>query len=144
MSSYHLSQRSWNALQGVHPDLIAVVRRAIAITPIDFLVLEGRRTEQRQRALVDAGASRTMRSRHLTGHAVDIAPYLNGNVAWDWPLYHTLAKSIKRAGKQLKVPLEWGGDWLSMKDGPHWQLPRGHYPGDVPWDEDENNRQVTA
>ncbi len=125
--SFRLSRRSLDRLQGVHPDLVRVVQRAIRITPIDFVVLEGLRTEARQRELVAAGASRTMRSRHLTGHAVDIAPWV-GTVRWDWPLFDQLAPAIKQAASEEGVPVTWGGDWRTFKDGPHWELPRSAYP----------------
>ncbi len=125
--SYILGLRSRKNLIGVHPDLVRVVKRAIEITDIDFTVIEGRRTLARQKRLVAKGASKTMRSRHLTGHAVDIAPYVDGRIRWDWPLYYPLAEAIKRAAADVGVPVEWGGDW-KWKDGPHWQLPRDGYP----------------
>lgn len=116
---YVLSQRSKNNLQGVHPDLVSVVKRAIQITEQDFTVIEGMRTIERQEELVAKGASQTMNSRHLTGHAVDLAPY---PLAWDWPLFYPIADAMKQAAKELGVDLEWGGDWSSFKDGPHFQL----------------------
>ena len=125
---FTLSQKSKGLLKGVHPDLVKVVNRAIQITDIDFTVLEGLRTVERQKELVKKGASKTMNSRHLTGHAVDIAPVVNGQVSWDWPLYHRLAKVVKQAAKDVGVTIEWGGDWKSFKDGPHWQLPFSKYP----------------
>lgn len=126
--SFHLSKKSLARLEGVHEDLVRVVKKAILVTPLDFTVLEGLRTLDRQRALVASGASTTMRSRHLTGHAVDIAPLLDGQVRWDWPLYHRLAEVVKLAAKTERVPVEWGGDWKTFKDGPHWQLPWAEYP----------------
>lgn len=102
--------------------------RAIQITPIDFTVLEGLRSVDRQRQLRNSGASKTMNSRHLTGHAIDIAPLLNGRVSWDWPLYYPLAEAVKLAAKEKGIPIEWGGDWRTFKDGPHWQLPWKEYP----------------
>lgn len=125
---FTLSSKSINLLRGVHPDLVKVVKRAIQITDIDFTVLEGLRTIERQKELVKKGASKTMNSRHLTGHAVDLAPLVNGQVSWDWPLYHRLEKVIKKAAKDVGVTIEWGGDWKSFKDGPHWQLPFSKYP----------------
>ena len=126
--AYQLGAKSKAKLTGVHPDLVKVVNRAIQITDIDFTVLEGLRTVERQRQLVKAGASKTMNSRHITGHAVDLAPLLNGAVSWDWPLYHKLAKHVKQAAKDVGVTIEWGGGWRTFKDGPHWQLPFGKYP----------------
>lgn len=123
-----LSRRSLLNLEGVHPHLVAIVERAIAITEIDFMVIEGRRPLERQKQLVASGASQTMDGRHLTGHAVDIVPLLDGEIRWDWPLYHKLAPFIKQAAKDCGFPIEWGGDWKKFKDGPHWQLPRKCYP----------------
>ena len=123
---YKFSQRSLDNLRGVHPDLVRVVNRAIELTPIDFLITEGLRTKERQRQLVAAGASKTMNSRHITGHAVDFAAWVGG-VRWDWPLYAKIAAAFKQASKELGVPIEWGGDWR-FKDGPHVQLPWDSYP----------------
>lgn len=118
-----LNVRSEKNLAGVHEDLVKVVRRAAEITGLDFIVTEGLRTPERQAQLVKAGASRTMQSKHLSGHAVDLAAVVTGEVRWDWPLYLTLAKTMKQAAKEVGVSIEWGGDWKSFKDGPHFQLP---------------------
>ena len=91
---------------------------------IDFAVIEGLRTLERQKVLHTAGATKTLKSRHLTGHAVDLAPYINGSIRWDWPLFYKIADAMKAASKELGITLEWGGDWKSFKDGPHWQLPK--------------------
>jgi len=128
-----LGQRSKDRLAGAHPDLAKVIERAAAISDIDFTVLEVLRTPERQRQLVASGASKTMRSRHLPGaggksHAVDIAPLIGGEVSWAWPVYNKLAPIIKQAALEAGVPIEWGGDWRTFKDGPHWQLPWGKYP----------------
>jgi peptidoglycan L-alanyl-D-glutamate endopeptidase CwlK len=134
--SYKLGTRSLQNLSGVHPDLVAVVKRAIEITEQDFTVIEGIRNINRQRQLVKSGASTTMNSRHLTGHAVDIAPYpFNGDVdedgvvnIEDWDQYYPIEEAMKLAADELGIDLEWGGDWKSFKDGPHWQLSRKVYP----------------
>lgn len=123
-----LGSRSLSRLEGVHPHLVAVVKRAALISDLDFTVLEGVRTKERQQELVKRGASKTMKSRHITGHAVDLAPMIGGQISWDWPLYHRLAPIVKRAAAELGHPIEWGGDWRTFKDGPHWQLPWGAYP----------------
>lgn len=125
---FKLSNQSVGKLQGVHPDLRRVVTRAIQISEIDFKVIEGRRSLVRQKELVAAGASQTLNSRHLTGHAVDLVALVNKKVRWDWPLYAIIAKAMKAAAKELNVPLEWGGDWKKFKDGPHFQLPFKQYP----------------
>ena len=126
--TYHLGKQSRARLEGVHPDLVHVVKRAIEITPVDFTVIEGRRSKARQHQLVKIGASRTMRSRHLTGHAVDLAPWVDGTVRWDWPLFYPIARAMKQAAKELDVKIRWGGDWKHFKDGPHFQLQWKHYP----------------
>lgn len=124
---FKLSQRSLNNLSGVHPDLVAVVKRAIQITEVDFSVIEGIRTKERQAELLKSGATTTMNSRHLTGHAVDLAAYVNG-IRWDWPLYDKIAKAMKSAANELGISIVWGGDWVSFKDGPHFELNRKEYP----------------
>jgi len=125
---YKLGTRSLERLEGVHPDLVAVVKLAIEKTEIDFTVLEGLRTKERQVQLVASGASQTMNSRHITGHAVDLGAMINGKIEWSWPLYDRIAKAMKGAAKELKIPIEWGGDWITFKDGPHFQLSRSVYP----------------
>lgn len=125
---FSLSALSRRRLNGVHPDLVRVVERAIAITPVDFRVNEGRRSKRRQAELVAAGASQTLDSRHITGHAVDLVALVNGGVRWDWPLYHRIAEAMKQAARDVGVPLTWGGDWKTFKDGPHYELPRSKYP----------------
>jgi peptidoglycan L-alanyl-D-glutamate endopeptidase CwlK len=125
---FTLGPRSKARLQGVNPDLVKVVERAIKLSEVDFTVIEGLRTLERQRKLVDAGASQTMKSRHLTGHAVDLAAWVDDQVDWSWPLYHKIAAAMKQASAQVGVPIEWGGDWTSFKDGPHFQLPWKQYP----------------
>ena len=130
--NYRLSRQSLDRLIGVHPDLVRVVKRALQISELDFTVLEGLRGILRQEELVAAGASNTMNSRHLNGHAVDLGAYVGGTIRWDWPLYHKLAAAMKTAAKELSVPLEWGGDWRdkdgARMDGPHFQLPWKDYP----------------
>ena len=126
--TYHLGNRSLERLEGVHPDLVRIVKRAITISQVDFTVIEGRRTIQRQRQLVKSGASHTMRSRHLTGHAVDLAPWVAGSVRWDWPLFYPLARAMKTAARENAIRLRWGGDWRRFKDGPHFQLRWKDYP----------------
>lgn len=123
-----LTQRDQSRLIGVHPDLVKVVERAAQLTTVDFIITEGKRTPARQRELLKAGASQTLNSRHITGHAVDVAAKVGGQVRWDWPLYYKLADAFKKAAEELQVPLTWGGDWKSFKDGPHFELPRGRYP----------------
>lgn len=126
-----LTTVSESRLRGVHPDLVRVVRRCAADwadPETGFIVTCGLRTLEEQKLLYKKGATRTMKSRHLTGHAVDLAATVQGQVRWDWPLYNKLSKAMKAAAKAEKIPIEWGGDWISFKDGPHFQLPVSKYP----------------
>lgn len=125
---FKFSKRSLQRLEGVHPHLRSVMMYAITITPVDFAITEGLRTKERQAQLLAAGASTTMNSRHLTGHAVDVAAFIGRELRWDWPLYERLAQSVKQAAKHVEVPIEWGGDWKRFRDGPHFQLPWEIYP----------------
>ena len=131
--SFRLSSRSLARLEGVHPDLVKVIKHAINETEVDFGVTEGVRTRERQAQLLAQGASKTMNSRHIPGKdglakAVDLVAYIGSEVRWDWPLYHKIAASVKQAAKEVGVPIEWGGDWKSFPDGPHFQLPWRAYP----------------
>ena len=123
--AHTLGKRSLQNLSGVHPDLVAVVKRAIEITEQDFSVIEGVRNINRQRELYRKGATTTLNSRHLTGHAVDIAPW---PISWEWEYFYPIAEAMKQAAEELEVDLEWGGDWKSFPDAPHWQLSRKTYP----------------
>jgi len=122
-----LTDRDNFRLKGVHPDLVRVVTRAIKF--VDFMVLEGLRTKELQAVYVAKGASQTMFSRHITGHAVDLVPLINGQISWAWPSYFPMAKVIKEAAETENVKIVWGGDWVSFKDGPHFELDRKFYPG---------------
>ncbi len=117
-----LNPRSEKNLAGVHPKLVAVVRRAADVSDIEFMVIEGLRTIERQKQLVAKGASKTMNSKHITGHAVDIVPMIDGEIRWDWPIFYKLAPVIKQAANDMGVNIVWGGDWRSFADGPHWEI----------------------
>ncbi len=130
MGMFQLSQRSLSRLVGVHPDLAAIVKLAIQRTPMDFTVVEGVRTLARQRENVAKGASQTLASYHLPqadglSHAVDLAPLIAGAIPWNnWQAFADLAQVVKACAAELGVPVEWGGDWKTLKDGPHFQIPR--------------------
>lgn len=152
--SFRLGSKSQATLSTVHPDLQRVVNLAIQITDTDFSVLEGLRSKERQRQLVASGASRTMDGRHLTGHAVDLAAFVDGKVSWDWKHYYRIAAAVQAAAVRLNIPIVWGGVWdkrlndvgdtkkavdayvASRKrvgrsafiDGPHFELRREDYP----------------
>lgn len=147
-----LDERSRKRLTGVHPDLVKVVTEALQNCTVNFLVTEGLRTLERQKQLLAAGASTTLRSRHLTGHAIDVAAFIdldgdnskdpNEEIRWDWPLYYPIAESFRVAGEKLNIPVEWGGHWRLLNgggpvkegdlakfaDGPHFQLSWDKYP----------------
>lgn len=139
-----LGQRSLSRLEGLHPDLVRVVKKAAAISDIDFTVLEGLRTVERQKQLMKQGATRTMNSRHITGHAVDLGAMIGGAVRWDWSLYMKIAEIMRSSSASENVPIRWGGTWKllsdiqgpitakslsrSFPDGPHYELWRQAYP----------------
>jgi peptidoglycan LD-endopeptidase CwlK len=125
---FTLDARSRSRLDGVHPDLARVIECAAVTSDIVFIVTEGLRTPERQAELVKAGASRTLQSRHLTGHAVDLAVKVGNEVRWDWPLYDRLSTIVKAAAQAEGVAIEWGGDWPRFRDGPHYQLTSRDYP----------------
>lgn len=132
-----LNKSSLAKLRGVHPDLLRVVNRCAADwrdQTFTWIITCGPRSVEEQKILVRKGASKTMRSRHIPAkngfaHAVDVAALLHGKVRWDWPLYGKIAVAMKQAAKKEGVPVEWGGDWKSFADGPHYQLPWAQYPG---------------
>lgn len=126
---FELTKSDEDKLVGVHADLVRFVRLGAQRSVVRFKVVEGLRTLHRQRQLLAKGATRTLNSRHLTGHAVDLVPMLNAReLSWHWPHYHALAPVLKRAAADLQIALDWGGDWKSFKDGPHWELRWSRYP----------------
>ena len=154
MSAFKLGAKSLKELDGVHPDLIAVVKRAIEITVQDFSVHDGMRTLDEQKKLVENGRSQTMKSRHITGHAVDLVPYINGKLLWEWEPIYKVADAVRTAAKELNTNIRWGGSWdlnftetdespenvvsdyaarrrkagkTAFLDGPHFELPSGEY-----------------
>jgi peptidoglycan L-alanyl-D-glutamate endopeptidase CwlK len=114
-------------LAGLHPDLISLIT-SLNASGEAFAVIEGMRTFERQKWLLKEKKTTTLNSRHLTGHAIDIAPVVNGKVSWDWKDFHSLETAMKRTSREKGIPIEWGGDWKSFKDGAHWQLPWKEYP----------------
>lgn len=126
----NLDAVSQQRLIGVHGDLVKVVLRAAVICGDEnpFRITEGLRDIKRQRKLVASGKSQTLKSRHLTGHAVDIVPMLDGEPSFDWPGFYPIADAFKAAAKELGVAIIWGGDWRTFKDGPHFELDRKRYP----------------
>jgi peptidoglycan L-alanyl-D-glutamate endopeptidase CwlK len=155
MTTFKLGTKSLKELTGVHRDLINVVEHAIAISPQDFAVHDGIRTIEEQKKMVQNGASQTMDSRHITGHAVDLVPYINGKLRWEWGPIYMIADAVRTVAKSLGIPIRWGGAWdilltdtsgpteyvvvdyaarrkaagkKAFLDGPHFELPRDKYP----------------
>lgn len=108
---FKLSLRSKMRLKGVDPKLVAVVKRAIEISKVDFGVTEGLRSMETQRKYVQAGKSQTLASKHVTGKAVDLVAYVNGKVSWELNLYDDIADAMAKAAKELEVSLRWGAAW---------------------------------
>jgi peptidoglycan L-alanyl-D-glutamate endopeptidase CwlK len=119
---FNLGQRSRDRLKGVDDRLVKVVERAIELTEIDFTVLEGLRTPERQKQLVNEGFSQTLKSKHLTGHAVDLGALVNGKITWEKEPYYKIADAMKKAAQELNIKVRWGGDFKSFFDAPHWEL----------------------
>ena len=152
---FSLGAKSLQELNGVHEDLVRVVKRAIELTVQDFSVHDGIRTLEEQKKLVLNGASQTLDSRHITGHAVDLVPYVNGKLRWEWDPIYRIADAVRLAAKELSIPIRWGGAWdinftdssehtselvsayvdkrksaglKAFIDGPHFELPKSKYP----------------
>ena len=109
--SFKLSQRSLDRLDSVDPDLIKVVKYAIGVTKVDFGVIEGVRTLEKQKELVAAGASKTMNSKHLKGLAVDLMAYVGGRGCWELKVYDDIADAMKQGDIEYGVPIVWGASW---------------------------------
>lgn len=140
---FTLGLRSLQNLSGVHGDLRKVVHRAIELTKQDMTCIEGIRNIERQRQLVKSGASKTLKSRHITGHAVDLAVWRNGKIDWEEDKdeknkdgYKEIGRAMKAAAKELKVDIRWGADWDSdglhsdetFLDWVHFELTKKSYP----------------
>ena len=128
-NNFRFSQRSENNLKGVKPALVNVIRRALELTPVDFIVIEGMRTQARQKELVATGKSQTMNSRHLTGNAVDIIPV---NTTWNIEEFKPLLKAVKQAADEQGLKLRFGINWKNdpslpietrFIDAPHIEIP---------------------
>lgn len=135
-------------LQGVHPDLVRVAHLAIGRSEVDFAISEGLRSKARQAELYRAGASKTLDSRHLTGHAIDVVALVGGQARWEFDLYQRIAQAFRSAADDAGVVVEWGACWRAINghtdlpglvadyvtrcriagkrpliDGPHFQIP---------------------
>lgn len=107
-SRFEFYQRSENNLQGVKPQLVAVAQRALELSPVDFAITEGLRTQERQKKLYAEGKSQTMNSRHLTGDAIDVVAYVGCKISRDFPVYRKIADAFKKAAQELRTLIEWG------------------------------------
>lgn len=125
---FKFSPTSLEKLKGVHPALVAVVSRALLYSPVDFAITEGLRTKERQKILVAEGKSQTMNSRHIQGCAVDVMAIPGGKASWEMSYYKQIAESFQKASDELAIPIIWGGSWITLKDGPHFELDRRSYP----------------
>jgi peptidoglycan L-alanyl-D-glutamate endopeptidase CwlK len=109
--AFILGPKSTRELEGVKPELVAVARRAIAITTQDFAITDGLRTAAEQKELLARGATTTLNSKHLTGDAVDAVPVVAGKPRWEWPLTYAVAAAFQIAAGELGTRLRWGGVW---------------------------------
>lgn len=116
---FNLSSKSLDKLVGVDPSLVKVVKRAIQITTIDFAVIEGVRSIERQKELVAKGASQTLASKHIEGKAVDLLAYIDGRGSWELALYDNIADAMKIAAIECSVPIRWGAAW-NLSDIRKW------------------------
>ena len=118
--AYKLSTRSQERLMGVEPELKEVVYEAIKVTKIDFGVIEGLRTEEKQKQLVESGGSQTMKSKHLEGCAVDLMAYIGGRGSWELNVYDEIADAMKEAAVKVDVAVRWGAAW-TVTDIREWE-----------------------
>lgn len=115
VGNFRLSERSLKALSTTHADMQRVIKRAIQISPVDFSIIEGLRTKEKQAEYVRKGASQTMKSSHLTGSAVDIVPFVNGRLDWDnWDNIYAMTAAVQKAAEELGVNIRWGGAWVRI------------------------------
>ncbi|KAB8309399.1 MULTISPECIES: M15 family metallopeptidase [Rahnella] len=128
MEHFKFSKSSEDNLKGVHPDLCIIMRKALALSPVDFGISEGLRNKKRQLELVAKGRSLTNNSRHITGHAVDIFALPNNAISWEFKYYQAIANIVFELSKTLSIEIEWGGKWDDLNDGTHFELSRKDYP----------------
>jgi len=114
--SFKLGKRSLSNLEGVHPDLVKVVKRAIELTECDFTITEGLRSKATQALYVKQGKSQTMNSKHLEGLAVDLAAWVNGTINWNFDYYFKIADAVRAAALELNIKVRWGGAWRYLND----------------------------
>ena len=118
--AYKLSTKSQERLIGVEPELKEIVYEAIKVTKVDFGVIEGLRTEEKQKQLVESGASQTMKSKHLEGRAVDLMAYIGGRGSWELSVYDEIADAMKESAIKVDVAVRWGAAW-TVTDIREWE-----------------------
>ena len=118
--TFVLSQRSLSKMNGINNELHTVVCSAIKLSKIDFGVICGMRTETEQRALLEKGATTTMKSKHLTGDADDLMAYIGSRGSWELNLYDDIADAMKEAAIQERVGIRWGAAW-NIPDIREWE-----------------------
>ena len=111
MSKFSLSKRSIKRLSGVDPKLVSVVKKAIKITKVDFGVVEGVRSLDRQKELYEKGASQTVNSKHLTGQAVDLVAFIDNRISWELSFYDEIANAMRIIAARTNTKIRWGGAW---------------------------------
>lgn len=131
--NYVLSLRSLKNLEGVHPDLRAVVMRAIEITEYDFGVTCGKREDEEQEEMFANGSSLTLKSKHLIqvdgfSHAVDLSCYVNGKITWEHKYFRKIIQAMMTAAIELGIQIKAGGLWRDFLDSPHFELDDNYYP----------------
>jgi len=114
--AFRLSQRSLDKLDGVHPEMVATVQKAIELTDVDFGVTYGVRTLEAQKELVATGRSQTMKSKHLIqgdgySHAVDLVAYFGSNVSWELNVYDNICDAMAQAAREVGCSIKWGAAW---------------------------------
>lgn len=138
---YKLGDRSRKNMRGLHPDLVRVINTAMSLQVIDFSVIEGVRSEKRQKTLKDQGYTRTLRSKHLIqidgyAHAVDLYPYpidmnlVNKSNVKENARFGILAGVMLSAaaieGVTIINGMDWDGDGETLDhnfyDAPHYEL----------------------
>ena len=119
---FNFSKASLDKMNGVDSKLVNLMKEAIKDSPYDFGITEGIRTLERQKELFAQGKTKTLKSYHLVGKAVDVKVYVNGEITWDFKYYKEVADHIKEVAKKLGYVITWGGDWKTFKDGPHFQI----------------------
>lgn len=127
---YSYSNNSLAKLQTCHPNLQAIAKRALEISPVDITIVHGLRGEESQNALVKDGFStlKYPKSNHnqtkdpdhagtdgafFFSDALDFGPYIPGvGIFWkDTHMFAVIAGVFMAAAKELGFKLRWGGDW---------------------------------